>query len=52
MTVVRHESSLHTEVCRTCGELGREGERRVDGGNWVNEIAGEEQPAVVASGGG
>lgn len=24
----------------------------MDGGNWVNEVAGEEQPAVVVSGGG
>lgn len=41
------ESSLHIEACRTCGEMEREGARRVDGGNWVNEVAGEEQPAVV-----
>jgi len=27
-------------------------ERETDGGNWVNEVAGEEQPAVLASGGG
>lgn len=52
MTVARHERSPYTELQNLKRGGAGEEERGVDGENWMNEAAGEKQPAVVASGGG